>query len=137
MTAAGVHSPVCETVKATLENLPEASLGVVYGSAATGRLTPESDVDVAVAADQPLSWERRMDWEGRLAAALGRTVDLLDLRQAHGPILREAPTPARLVFCRDRGLYAAPLHRMPGEQADFQPLLDRMLAARLARWTRP
>lgn len=135
MVATREHFAVEEPVRVTLASLPGARLGLVYGSAAVGRLGEGSDVDVAVAAHQPLSWDQRLDWAGRVCTALGREVDLLDLRSAHGLILREALCRGRLVLCRDRGLFAALIQRMLDEQEDFHPQLDRMLASRVARWT--
>lgn len=118
-----------------LAGLPELRVALLYGSAAAGRLGEGSDVDVAAAADQPLTWEQRLDWAARLASAAEREVDLLDLRSAHGLILREALCRGRLVVCRDRRLYARLVQRMLGEQEDFQPQLDRMPGSRMARWT--
>lgn len=65
--------------------LQDAPVGVrfayVHGSAAAGRLGPESDVDVALWADRALSPEERLEISQRLERHLHRTVDLLDLRR--------------------------------------------------------
>lgn len=135
MVATREQVAVEEALRAAVADLPELRVALLYGSAAAGRLGEGSDVDVAVAADQPLSWDQRLDWAGRIGSAVGREVDLLDLRSAHGLILREALCRGRLVLCRDRGLYAGLVQRMLGEQEDFQPQLDRMLAFRVAQWT--
>ena len=123
-----------DRLRAALEPLAGLRLALVYGSLAADRLTPESDLDVAVAADRPLSWEDRSTVAGQASLATGREVDLLDLRQAHGLILREALARGRLLFCHDRGLYSYLIQRMWDEQADFQPMVDRLLHRRLTRW---
>ncbi len=59
----------------------------VHGSAAAGRLGPESDVDVALWADHALSLDERLRISESLERRLHRTVDLLDLRRGD-PIVR-------------------------------------------------
>jgi len=48
----------------------------VFGSAATGRLRPGSDVDMAVSGLPPAAFFRAMS---KASDALGRTLDLVDL----------------------------------------------------------
>jgi predicted nucleotidyltransferase len=64
---------------------------ILYGSGARGMLRGpgelESDVDVAVASYKELSLERRLDLAGKLATALRREVDVVDLHRMHGLIL--------------------------------------------------
>ena len=55
---------------------PEIRVVLVYGSAAKDRLTPDSDLDIAVAGDQPLGPERQVDLHLALASALPWDVDL-------------------------------------------------------------
>ena len=62
----------------------------LYGSQATGRTRADSDIDIAVLCDAPLDPVALFDAGGRIAAALGTTVDLVDLRQAGGLLRVEA-----------------------------------------------
>ena len=62
----------------------------LYGSHAHGRVRSESDVDIAVLCDAPLDPVALFDVAGRLAAALGAPVDLVDLSQAAGLLRVEA-----------------------------------------------
>jgi predicted nucleotidyltransferase len=61
---------------------PAAIAGYVFGSFATGTSTPNSDVDVAVLGSEALPAAARWELAQTLAIALGRDVDLIDLRQA-------------------------------------------------------
>ncbi len=126
--------PLLKALTRALESVPELRLALVYGSLAANRLAPSSDVDIAVAADGPLSWESRMMITSLAAEAARREVDLLDLRVSHGLILREALSRGRLLFCRDRNLYASLISRMWGEQEDYQPLVNRINRDRVERW---
>lgn len=65
----------------------------LYGSHAHGRARPESDLDIAVLCDAPLDPVALFDVAGRLAAALGAPVDLVDLTRA-GVLLRVEATQA-------------------------------------------
>jgi len=55
-------------------------LGILFGSLAAGRATSDSDLDLGVAADQPLDIELKTVLIGELAQLLGRPVDLVDLQ---------------------------------------------------------
>ncbi|MDF0676833.1 MAG: nucleotidyltransferase domain-containing protein [Nitrospira sp.] len=53
-----------------------------FGSQAKGRARPESDVDLAVLARDPIPALRRFELAQELATQLHRDVDLVDLRSA-------------------------------------------------------
>lgn len=79
-----------------------------FGSSVANADRPDSDVDLAMLAARPLAAVERFDIQERLAAALRRDVDLVDLRSAStvmasqiittGVLLHEADAPARHVF---------------------------------------
>ncbi len=52
--------PLFETLRKVLENYPSVRLCTVFGSTASGRATSESDLDVAVAAEEPFTAEKRL-----------------------------------------------------------------------------
>lgn len=60
---------------------------LVYGSAAAGRLRPDSDVDLAYLAAAPPSAETYLRLLAELVAVLGRPADLVSLTDA-SPVLR-------------------------------------------------
>jgi uncharacterized protein len=64
------------------EAFPDLAAVYLFGSTAGEATTPESDVDLAVLAARPLDPVARFDLQERLALALGRDVDLVDLRAA-------------------------------------------------------
>ena len=62
----------------------------LYGSQARGEARAGSDLDLAVLCDGPLDPVALFDASGRLAARLGTSVDLVDLRRAGGLLRVEA-----------------------------------------------
>lgn len=62
----------------------------LYGSRARGAARAGSDIDLAVLCDDALDPVTLFDASGRLAARLGSSVDLVDLRRAGGLLRVEA-----------------------------------------------
>jgi predicted nucleotidyltransferase len=76
--------PDSEIATAVCEALPaETEIAAVYlfGSAAAGRLRPDSDVDIAFLGAGAVDPIVAYDAAQRLASRLGRDVDLIDLRR--------------------------------------------------------
>lgn len=107
---------------------------ILFGSVATGRAGPGSDLDVAVYAGAPLSAEHKRRLIARLAELTGRPVDLVDLRTAGVLVTREVLTRGRLLFCRDRRAYGELAARMVKDAADFLPYVERLLRERRNAW---
>ena len=112
---------------------PRLVIALLFGSAAEGRLGPMSDVDVAVAAPQPMTAEQKLGLIERLAEVTGRPVDVVDLQTAGEPVLGEALS-GRMLVLRDPALLAAIARRHLIEVEDFLPLRRRLLDARRKAW---
>lgn len=122
-------------VAAVLAGHPAVRLAVLYGSVARGTAGPESDLDVAVMGDRPLSTDETVALVRALARETGRPVDLVDLRTVHGTLLAEVLRTGVRVVETDRTLYPAVLRRHLFDEADFRPYRDRILADRRRAWT--
>lgn len=111
------HGRDTATVGAICAALPDVQAIYHFGSTATGSDGPDSDIDLAVLGPNPLDPLARFDLQEQLASALGRSVDLVDLRAASpvmamqvlatGRLLHDAAPEARGLF-EDRafGSYA-------------------------------
>jgi predicted nucleotidyltransferase len=115
-----------------LSGFRELRLVMLFGSRATGQPRIDSDVDVAVLADSPLSGERRASMIEAVAQATGCAVDLVDLYHAPEPIVGEALKGTRLLG--DTAAHAALVTRHVLNVSDFLPLRDRILTERRAAW---
>lgn len=113
---------------------PHVGLAIVYGSVAAQTATAESDLDLGVMGARPLTPSQRTALIADLALHSGRPVDLVDLRTTHGTLLREILRTGVRVLEQDATLYPALLHRHALDEADFQPIRDRILAERRRGW---
>ena len=124
---------ITQQIAHTLAPHEEIQLAFVFGSAAHGTLRPDSDVDVAVLAGEQLSTELRLALMAELSLALKREVDLVDLYGAWGLILRQVLTTGTLVLKRPGTAHASLLKRMLLDQADMEPLRQRIIEKSLER----
>jgi predicted nucleotidyltransferase len=109
------------------------SLAVLFGSVAAGQPRSESDLDIAVAADQPLTFAEKMAMIQALAEKTGRPIDLIDLATVTEPLLGQIVQHGRRLLGSDT-LYGNLISRHLIEQADFMPYRNRMLAERRMAW---
>ena len=97
----------------------------LFGSRATGRARPDSDVDLAVLGPETLSFDRRMAFEARVDAALHLEPQVVDLRTASadlchrvfrdGVLVKDCAPATRITFMVNRR----------NEYFDLQPILRR------------
>ena len=113
---------------------PALLLAVAFGSASKGGARPDSDIDIAVLSQGPLTSERREQTIRRIAEATGRPVDLVDLRSAGVAILRTVLTEGRTLLCRDQRARERLITTMLADVEDFLPLRQRLIKERRDRW---
>jgi predicted nucleotidyltransferase len=118
---AGAREALAERLRGLRESVPDLELVVLFGSTATGRARPSSDLDLAVLCEGPA------DLDALYMALAGRfrtdRLDLVDLRRA-GPILAFQVARAGLVL----------FERSAGVFRQFQSLASRRYAD--TRWLR-
>ncbi len=124
-------------ILSVLTAYPNLAVAILYGSWAAGRQRPQSDVDLAVALTVPFTWAEQLSLRERLEAQLGRSVDLVDLQEAHGVLLNEILSKGVMVIKSNDVAYARILSRRMGENADFMPLYHYILAHRRKRFLQP
>lgn len=104
MSAAPFDILACDTARAVLERHPAIDAAYLLGSAAAGRLRPDSDVDIAVLPQRghTLSVPDRLALAAELSVIFARQVDLGVLTPENVVYAKEAVTRGRLIFARDR-----------------------------------
>ena len=107
----------------------EIQAAYVFGSTATGRTRPDSDVDVAVLLGRPLRTGRMLDYRLRLMTDLGAALHRSDVDVV---ILKDAPTllahrilsKGELVFERSASARIRFQVRIAGLYTDLVPLVE-------------
>jgi len=123
-----------ETLRAALAGFPSLRLAIVYGSVARQRARADSDLDLAVLADRPLSAEQRIAIIEAVSQATGRPVDLVDLATAGEPTLGQVVRHGWRVLGSSQA-HGALIFRHLVDQSDFVPLRNRILDERRRAWT--
>lgn len=121
--------PMAETIRAVVESDPRVRAVYVFGSQAEGTARPDSDVDLAVLFGEPASLADRVRLEYRLAEALEREVDLVDLGSCDAFLALEVIRGERLhcadgLACDEFELYVL---RRAADLAHFERERRRML----------
>jgi uncharacterized protein len=116
-----------DRIREVLSKFPQIVFATVFGSAATGRITPLSDVDIAIAGERELSFATKMDLSVALSKALGHEVDLVDLHAVSGLILKEALCSGEIIHRGKPAIYAGLLKKMWYNQQDMMPHYRRIL----------
>lgn len=106
---------------------PDVLAAYLFGSYATGKARPRSDVDVAVLlsqADGFERFERRLRLTGEVEDALGRRADVVVLNDAPPLLTHQVLREGRLIFERDRAARVEFEVRAGKIYADLQPMYD-------------
>ena len=111
----------------------DVRMAILFGSLAGTRVTAQSDLDLAVLMGAPLSAETKITLIGELSQAIGRPVDLVDLRSAGEPLLGQILKHGVRLLGSDND-YAELIKRHLFEEADFMPYRRRILAERRQAW---
>ena len=111
---------------------PPARIVVLFGSAATGKMRPDSDVDIAwLPVDGDLLLARELEFQVALTLAAGREVDLVRLDHA-STLCRSEVARSGDLLSGDRPSFVKFRAEAIGEFLDFEPAL-REASARFRR----
>ncbi|MEX2442753.1 MAG: nucleotidyltransferase domain-containing protein [Alkalispirochaeta sp.] len=139
-TQAASDSPSAAEITAILtaevKRHPAIRLAILYGSQARGTQRPDSDIDLAVAADDrtPLNEETLIDVSVASSLQTGREVQLRDLARAQGLFLKEVLTTGVVIYQRDPEIRGRLIIRMLDFVEDFQPIVSMIRRSKRERF---
>ncbi|NOX32310.1 MAG: nucleotidyltransferase domain-containing protein [Deltaproteobacteria bacterium] len=116
------------------KNFPEIEIVILFGSASKGQLTQKSDVDIAVAAKKKISQEKKTDIYLALEKSLARDIDLIDLHEVNGHILKNALCQGEIIIKKSIPLLAFFLKKMWYNQEDMMPKTRMILEKQVRRF---
>lgn len=128
------EKPSTVRLREVLDAFPAIRFAILFGSMASGTETPDSDLDVAVKADSPLTPDQRISITEALALAFNRPIDLIDLHTVGQPLLYEIISGGTQVLGA-RHLWGELVYRSIMENEDFVPYQKRILEGRRRAWT--
>lgn len=120
-------------VQQVLADFKGIKFAILFGSLAKGTERIDSDLDLAVLAHEPLSAKQKIELIDALAFAIGRPVDLIDLRTVGQPLLNQILKYGQRVLGTDEQMGAL-IYRNLVDRADFMPLRDRILKEASTAW---
>jgi len=115
-----------------LSRYAELKLAILFGSQAMGTASGDSDIDLALLSDAPISSIKKLQLVEQIGAKFGRPVDIVDLFFAAEPVLGQVFKGKRLLG--DDVTYARLLTKHLINTADFVPLQKRILTERRNAW---
>jgi predicted nucleotidyltransferase len=133
MTTPTADAGLDQNLRDVLSALPGLQLALLFGSLAKGQARVDSDVDLAVQADHPLTAEERLSLMDAVAHAVQRPVDLIDLRTAGEPTRGQVVRHGRRVWGSAKA-HGDLIYRQLVDQEDFLPLQRRILEERRRAW---
>jgi predicted nucleotidyltransferase len=117
-----------------LSKYPELRIAILFGSMAGERVRPDSDLDLALAADRPLDASLKLAVMDDISELTGRTVDVVDLKVVGEPLLGEIITKGIRILVTDQREMERLIRRHLTETEDFLPLRRSILNSRRQAW---
>lgn len=115
------------------EKYPAIVCVYLFGSVTGPLFSNKSDVDIGLAGQHPLTATQKKQFKTELEQILQRDVDLVDLHQATGAILRRALR-GTCILSRDSTVRYQLMQRLIYDTEDMQPLRDRTMHLRRLRF---
>jgi predicted nucleotidyltransferase len=103
--AKGAPAHLLKAVKAFVADRPEVTLAFIFGSFIGGRMSEESDIDLAILFKKAPDLNNYMELKEKLSDSLKREVDLIILNTAP-PIIKFQILKQGLIFKQDERAYS-------------------------------
>lgn len=115
-----------------LRRHPEIIAAYVYGSAVRGKLTPMSDIDVAILLREKIPFARELEISSALLDTVQRNFnregDIRFLNRVRDlPFLHEVLSTGKLIYEADRDLHRAYVARIVIAYLDFLPFYEKAI----------
>jgi predicted nucleotidyltransferase len=115
---------IIEPMKTILEDKVEFAL--LFGSAVTGRITSESDIDIGVFFKDPnISFDKYLDFKDALSTSCHREVDLINMNTSDIIITMQILANGSLLINNNPGHFVLYKAQKIGEYIDFK--MDRKI----------
>ncbi len=120
-------------LKKELELDPEIKLAILFGSCAKGTAKLESDIDLAIKLNTPLSANKKIQIIQLIAQIIGRPVDLIDLQTVGQPLLSQIIKDGIVIKGTSEAYTELAIKNVYANE-DFLPYIKRSLKVRREKW---
>jgi predicted nucleotidyltransferase len=104
-----------------IKDYPDILFCSIYGSMARNKLTKNSDIDIAMAGNSPITTEKLAELSIKFSDACHREIDLIDLQTKSGVLLQKVLCEGRVILKKSADLHAELIRKMWYNQADMMP----------------
>ncbi len=122
-----------DQIREVLQPYTFITLAILFGSMANDSEQFDSDLDLAVQGERPLTQDEKMQLIEVLAQKFMRPIDLIDLKGVGEPLLGQIIAKGRRILGSDT-MYGKLLARHLYAEADFMPYQRRILKERRDKW---
>ncbi len=114
--------PALDSITVHLARVPGLIAAILFGSAASGRLQPHSDLDIALLFTYPTRPDplSLLELRGEIEQLAQRDVDLVVLNDASPILAFEVVRTGCLLFCHEHTLFDSYIMRVSSAYADFK-----------------
>lgn len=123
-----------EQLVSVLSAIAGLRIAILFGSMAAGRERADSDIDLAIAFDAPLSAGEKLALMDAVSIQIGRPVDVIDLRTVGEPLLGQILEKGVRLIVLDRPFLAELIKQHLYDSEDFLPYRRRILEQRRQAW---
>jgi len=119
-------------VKKWLREEPSIKFSILFGSFAKGTSHPNSDIDIAIELDAPLSTENKLDILQSLSKITDKKIDLIDLKTVGEPLLNQIIQYGKVIKGSKQRFIELSIKNV-NMMEDFTPYIRRTLKERRER----
>ena len=112
----------------------EISSVVLFGSFAKGTQNSQSDIDLAILTEHDLTADLKIKIVSDLAVIFHKTIDIIDLRTSHVPLLQEILTQGIWLKLKSNSVKEKLIQKMIFEVEDLQPLRENIQNEKIKRF---
>lgn len=123
-----------EQLVSVLSAIAGLRIAILFGSMAAGRERADSDIDLAIAFDAPLSAGEKLALMDAVSIQIGRPVDVIDLHAVGEPLLGQILEKGVRLIVLDRPFLAELIKQHLYDSEDFLPYRRRILEQRRQAW---
>jgi predicted nucleotidyltransferase len=121
-----------KAIQRWITDQPEIHFAILFGSFAKKNTHPNSDIDLAIELDQPITSDIKLSLLQSLGEITNKTIDLIDLKKVGEPLLNEIIQSGKVLKGNNNKFIELSIKNI-NMMEDFTPYIQRTLNERRER----